>query len=75
MRRLLVPALCLPLLAVLGQRTFALGDEPPLANVTKLACNFLIAAMIESLGEAVALTAKAGLAPQDFVDQIGRAHV
>jgi 3-hydroxyisobutyrate dehydrogenase-like beta-hydroxyacid dehydrogenase len=59
---------CQPLLAVLGQRTFPLGAEPPLANTAKLACNFLIAAMIENLAEAIALTAKSGLAPHAFVD-------
>jgi 3-hydroxyisobutyrate dehydrogenase-like beta-hydroxyacid dehydrogenase len=47
---------CEPLLSVIGQKTFVMGTEPPLANVVKLSGNFLIASIIESLGEAVALT-------------------
>jgi 3-hydroxyisobutyrate dehydrogenase-like beta-hydroxyacid dehydrogenase len=47
---------CEPLLSAIGQKTFVMGTEPPLANVVKVSGNFLIASIIESLGEAVALT-------------------
>jgi 3-hydroxyisobutyrate dehydrogenase-like beta-hydroxyacid dehydrogenase len=53
---------CRPLFDALGQRAFVLGEEPALANTLKLACNFLLAAVIEGLGEAFAFTEKAGLA-------------
>lgn len=57
-----------PLLEVLGQRVFVIGDMPEMANVVKLSGNFLIASVIESLGEAVALTRKYGIDPHAYVD-------
>jgi 3-hydroxyisobutyrate dehydrogenase-like beta-hydroxyacid dehydrogenase len=44
-----------PLLDVIGQKTWVLGAEPHKANVAKLSMNFLIAAAIESMAEAVTL--------------------
>ena len=52
---------CLPVFDVMGQKTFHLGTEPPSANLVKLSGNFLIASVIESLGEALALVGKAGV--------------
>lgn len=51
----------MPLLEALGQRTFVVGEEPHVANLIKLSGNFLIAAVIEILGEAMALTDKGGV--------------
>ena len=59
---------CKPLLEVLGQRVFVIGDKPEMANVVKLSGNFLIASAIESLGEAIALTRKYGIDPRDYVE-------
>ncbi len=39
-----------------------------MANVVKLSGNFLIFSVIESLGEAVALTRKYGIDPHDYID-------
>jgi 3-hydroxyisobutyrate dehydrogenase-like beta-hydroxyacid dehydrogenase len=39
-----------------------------MANVVKLTGNFLIASMIESLGEALALVRKSGIDPHRYVD-------
>lgn len=50
-----------PLISAIGQRTFVVADQPPLANLVKLSGNFLIGAVIEILGEAMALTGKAGI--------------
>jgi 3-hydroxyisobutyrate dehydrogenase-like beta-hydroxyacid dehydrogenase len=50
-----------PLLQAIGQRTFPLGDPPDAANLVKLSGNFLIACVIETLGEAFALVDKAGI--------------
>ncbi|HEY7962479.1 MAG TPA: NAD(P)-dependent oxidoreductase [Steroidobacteraceae bacterium] len=50
-----------PLFSAIGQRTFVVADQPPLANLVKLSGNFLIGAVIEILGEAMALTGKAGI--------------
>lgn len=52
---------CAPLFEAVGQRTFRFGDRPDAANVVKLGGNFLIASVLESLGEAMALVGKAGV--------------
>lgn len=59
---------CRPLFEAMGQRTFSMGPEPSSANLVKLTGNFLIAAAIESLGEAIALIGKAGIDRHAFVD-------
>ncbi len=57
-----------PLLEAVGQRVFVMGDKPEMANVVKLSGNFLIASVIESLGEAVALTRKYGVDAHEYVE-------
>jgi len=57
-----------PLLEAMGQRVFVMGDRPEMANVVKLSGNFLIASVIESVGEAVALTRKYGIEPHQYID-------
>ena len=61
-------ARCQPVFDAVGQRTFVIGPKPEMANVVKLSGNFLIASVIESLGEAIALTRKYGIDPHEFVD-------
>jgi 3-hydroxyisobutyrate dehydrogenase-like beta-hydroxyacid dehydrogenase len=60
--------MCEPLLNVLGQKTFPIGNTPASANLVKLSGNFLMAAVIEALGEAIALVSKADIDRQVFVD-------
>ena len=57
-----------PVFDAIGQRTFAMSDDPKVANLIKLSGNFLIASVIESLGEAIALVGKAGVDKQDYVE-------
>lgn len=57
-----------PVFDAVGQRTFVVGDEPQVANLVKLSGNFLIASVIESLGEAMALVGKAGVDKQTYLD-------
>jgi 3-hydroxyisobutyrate dehydrogenase-like beta-hydroxyacid dehydrogenase len=57
---------CEPLFKVLGKQTFIVGEEPAKANAVKIARNFLLATVIESLGEAYALVRKCGVQPNDF---------
>jgi 3-hydroxyisobutyrate dehydrogenase-like beta-hydroxyacid dehydrogenase len=57
-----------PVLEALGQKMFVLGDRPEMANVVKLSGNFLIASVIESMGEAIALARKYGIDPHGYVD-------
>ena len=52
----------------LGQRTFVVADEPRTANLVKLSGNFLIASVIESLGEAMALIGKAGVDKETYAE-------
>lgn len=63
-------AQCAPVFALLGQKVFTVGAQPALANVVKISGNFLLASMIESLGEAFALVRKHGIEPQAFLDVI-----
>jgi 3-hydroxyisobutyrate dehydrogenase-like beta-hydroxyacid dehydrogenase len=59
---------CQPLFAALGQKTFVVHERPQAANLIKLSGNFLLAAAIEALGEAIALVAKAGIDRRQYVD-------
>ena len=60
--------LCQPLFDALGQKTSRIGAEPSAANLVKLTGNFLQAAVIEALGEAIALIGKAGIDRRAYVD-------
>ncbi len=60
----------LPLLDVIGRRTWVLGDDPKQANAAKIAGNVMITMAIEAMAEAVVLTGGNGLAPQAFFDLI-----
>lgn len=55
-----------PILEAISRKLFVLGTEPASANLVKLAGNFTIASMLETLGEAFALMRKAGIDPQQF---------
>ena len=59
---------CQPLFDAIGQRTFVVGDKPSAANLVKLSGNFLLAAVIECLGEAFALTRKGGVDPKLYLE-------
>jgi 3-hydroxyisobutyrate dehydrogenase-like beta-hydroxyacid dehydrogenase len=59
---------CKPLFEALGQKTVAISAEPTAANLVKLSGNFLLAAAIEALGEAIALVGKAGIDRRRYVD-------
>jgi 3-hydroxyisobutyrate dehydrogenase-like beta-hydroxyacid dehydrogenase len=63
-------AACAPVFDAIGQRTFILGDKPADANLVKLSGNFLIASVIETLGEAMALVGKAGVDPHAYLDML-----
>ena len=63
-----VVATCQPLFDALGQRTFVVSQEAPKANLVKLSGNFLIASVIDALGEAIALVSKAGIDRAQYVN-------
>ena len=57
-----------PLFDAIGQKTFVISETPKTANLVKLSGNFLIAAVIESLGEAMALVGKGGVDRHQYLD-------
>jgi 3-hydroxyisobutyrate dehydrogenase-like beta-hydroxyacid dehydrogenase len=61
-------AACQPLFDAMGQKTLPMGAVPSAANLIKLSGNFLLAAVIESLGEAIALVGKAGIDRKAYVE-------
>jgi 3-hydroxyisobutyrate dehydrogenase-like beta-hydroxyacid dehydrogenase len=58
----------MPLFSAIGQRTFIVSSSPKAANLVKLSGNFLIASVIESLGEAMALVGKAGIDEGEYLE-------
>ncbi len=57
-----------PLFDAIGQKTFVVSDVPKAANLVKLSGNFLIASVIESVGEVMALIGKAGVDRRQYLD-------
>jgi 3-hydroxyisobutyrate dehydrogenase-like beta-hydroxyacid dehydrogenase len=57
-----------PLFDAIGRQTFVAGSEPWQANTVKLCGNFMIAAMLETFGEAYATLRKAKVDPHLFLD-------
>ena len=61
---------CAPVFDAVGSRTVALGDEPGAATRMKLVLNAWLLALIEGLGESVALAEGLGVDPAAFLDII-----
>jgi 3-hydroxyisobutyrate dehydrogenase-like beta-hydroxyacid dehydrogenase len=62
-----------PLLdGTVGQKVWRFGERASQANVVKLAVNFMLAAAIESMGEAAALTSGYGVEPRELFELIGQ---
>lgn len=61
-------ARCTPLFESLGRQWFDVGENPAHANAVKIARNYLLGTIIESLGEAFALAAKSGVEPARFLE-------
>ena len=59
---------CQPLFKALSRQLFVIGEDPAHANAVKIARNFLLATVIESLGEAFALIRESGVAPDAFLN-------
>jgi 3-hydroxyisobutyrate dehydrogenase-like beta-hydroxyacid dehydrogenase len=59
---------CMPLFQAMGQKTFSISQKPADANLVKLSGNFLIASVIEALGEAMALVGKAGVDRRQYLN-------
>jgi len=59
---------CRPLIDAIGRGVSIMGDQPWQANLTKIAANFMLASMLEAMGEAAALIRKSGMDPHAFVE-------
>jgi 3-hydroxyisobutyrate dehydrogenase-like beta-hydroxyacid dehydrogenase len=57
-----------PLFDAVGKNTFVVAEAPKTANLVKLSGNFLLAAVIESLGEAMALVSKGGVDKRQYLE-------
>ncbi|MDR3526761.1 MAG: NAD(P)-dependent oxidoreductase [Rhizomicrobium sp.] len=63
-----------PILVMLGAKYACVGPDPVQANLFKITGNFMIAAAIESMGEAAALLRKGGVDPVLFFDVMTNAN-
>ena len=61
-------ARCEPLLKAMAKQVFPVGEDAAKANAVKIIRNFLLATVIESLGEAFALARKSGVPAADFLN-------
>jgi len=59
---------CRPVFGLIGQGVEVVGDDPAMANVVKLAGNFLLASAIEAMGETFTLVQKYGIEPSRFLE-------
>jgi 3-hydroxyisobutyrate dehydrogenase-like beta-hydroxyacid dehydrogenase len=59
-----------PLLECIGRRVEVVGEAPEQANLFKIAGNFMLAAALESMGEAFALVRKGGIDAHAFQDML-----
>ena len=66
-------ARCQPVFDALGRGTSVVGADPWSANAVKLSGNFLIAAALESMGEAFALVRKSGVDAGQFLEIVNNA--
>ncbi len=53
---------------MIGRRTFLVSETPSAANLVKFSGNLLIASVIESLGEAMALIGKGGVDKRQYLE-------
>jgi 3-hydroxyisobutyrate dehydrogenase-like beta-hydroxyacid dehydrogenase len=61
-----------PLLDAIGRAVFDFGEEPGAANVVKLCGNFLIAAALEALAEALTMAEKSGVERGAVAEMLGK---
>jgi 3-hydroxyisobutyrate dehydrogenase-like beta-hydroxyacid dehydrogenase len=61
-----------PLLQAMGQGIFDFGEDPGAANVVKLTGNFLVAAALEAMAEALTLAEKNGLDRSQVAEMFGQ---
>lgn len=60
--------LCRPIFAAIGRKTLVVGERPSIANLLKLCGNFMVASTLETLGEAITLAQRGGVAAHDLIE-------
>ena len=65
-------ARCRPLLEALGRGVSVVGSEAWQANMVKIGANFVIASMLETLGEAATLMRKSDIPVHQFVEIVNQ---
>jgi 3-hydroxyisobutyrate dehydrogenase-like beta-hydroxyacid dehydrogenase len=63
-----------PLLKVMGNAVYSMGEIPQLANAAKLGFNFMIASMIETMGEAFTFVKKNNVDLNQFFAMLTETH-
>jgi 3-hydroxyisobutyrate dehydrogenase-like beta-hydroxyacid dehydrogenase len=58
----------MPVLELLGQRVWVVGDKPAMANVAKLAANFSLACAIEAMAESCALARRHEISAETLME-------
>jgi 3-hydroxyisobutyrate dehydrogenase-like beta-hydroxyacid dehydrogenase len=61
-----------PILDAMGRDVFDFGDSVGAASVVKVAGNFMIAAAMEAMGEAVAMMRKSGVDPAAAIEMLSK---
>jgi 3-hydroxyisobutyrate dehydrogenase-like beta-hydroxyacid dehydrogenase len=59
---------CRPLMEALGKGITIAGEQPWMANLTKIGVNFMLATVLESFGEVYAMLEKSGMDPHKFLE-------
>lgn len=57
-----------PYLAVIGKRTWRLGERPSVANAVKAAVNYNIIHAMQAMGESIAMTERLGVDAEQFAE-------
>lgn len=59
---------CAPAFRAMGRETYVVGTDPVAAHTVKIGGNFMLASLIETLGEAFALARSYGIDPEQFLE-------
>lgn len=59
---------CRPLMDAMGRAVTVVGEEAWRSNLTKIAMNFMLASMLEAMGEAFALVRRSGVDLRQFLE-------
>jgi 3-hydroxyisobutyrate dehydrogenase-like beta-hydroxyacid dehydrogenase len=66
--------LCAPLFAAIGEKVLVMGGKPAMAAASKLAANFSLAAIIETVTEAFAIAGAGGVSAEALLDFFGEVN-